>query len=54
VLTKALPAAAAMIAAVWPLRDQPLWLSVPLGAAVYVGALALLGGIDRERLQSLR
>jgi O-antigen/teichoic acid export membrane protein len=53
-LTKALPAAAAMIAAVWPLRDQPLWLSVPVGAAVYAGALALLGGIDRDRLRSLR
>lgn len=53
-LTKALPAAGAMIAAVWPLRDQPLWLSVPVGAAVYVAAVALLGGIDRERLRALR
>ena len=53
-LTRALPAAAVMIAAVWPLRDQPLWLSVPVGAAVYVAVLALLGGIDRERLRSLR
>jgi O-antigen/teichoic acid export membrane protein len=53
-LGRALPAAVAMAAAVWPLRDQPLWLSVPVGAVVYVGALALLGGIDRERLAELR
>ena len=34
-LARALPAAAAMAAAVWPLREQPLWLSVPVGAVVY-------------------
>ena len=54
VLARALPAAAAMAAVVWPLREEPLWLSVPAGAVVYVGALALLGGIDRERLAELR
>ena len=43
-----------MGAAVWPLRDEPLWLSVPVGAAVYVAALALLGAVDRERLAELR
>jgi O-antigen/teichoic acid export membrane protein len=53
-LARALPAAALMAAAVWPLREQPLWLSVPVGAVVYVAALALLGGIDRERLAALR
>ncbi|HYM57186.1 MAG TPA: oligosaccharide flippase family protein [Solirubrobacteraceae bacterium] len=53
-LARALPAAALMIAAVWPLREQPLWLSVPLGAAVYAVAVALLGGIDRDRLRELR
>jgi len=53
-LARALPAAALMIAAVWPLREQPLWLSVPVGAAVYAGAVALLGGIDRDRLRELR
>ena len=53
-LVRAVPAAAAMAAAVWPLREQPLWLSVPVGAVVYVAALALLGAIDRERLAELR
>jgi O-antigen/teichoic acid export membrane protein len=53
-IARALPAAAIMAAAVWPLRDQPLWLSVPVGAVVFVGAVALLGGIDRERLTLLR
>ena len=41
-------------AAIWPLREQPLWLSVPVGAVVYIAALALLGAIDRERLAELR
>ena len=53
-LVRAVPAAALMAAAVWPLREQPLWLSVPVGAAVFAGAVALLGGIDRERLAELR
>ena len=43
-----------MAAAVWPLRDDALWLSVPAGAVVYIAALALLGGVDRERLAELR
>jgi hypothetical protein len=43
-----------MAAAVWPLREQPLWLSVSVGVVVFAGALALLGGIDRERLAELR
>jgi O-antigen/teichoic acid export membrane protein len=53
-LLRALPAAALMAAAVWPLRDGPLWLSVPAGAVVYAGALAVLGGLDRARLAELR
>ena len=53
-LVRAVPAALVMGAAVWPLRDEPLWLSVPVGAAVYVAALALLGAVDRERLAELR
>jgi O-antigen/teichoic acid export membrane protein len=52
--TRALPAAALMAAAVWPLRDQPVWLSVPVGAVVFLGAVWLLGGVDRERLAELR
>ena len=43
-LARALPAAAAMAAAVWPMRDEPLWLTVPAGALVYVAVLVLLGG----------
>ncbi len=42
-------AAAAMAAALWPLRDGPLWLSVPAGALVYVAVLAPLGGVARLR-----
>ena len=53
-LVRAVPAAVAMAAVVWPLREQPLWLSVPVGAVVYLAALALLGAIDRERLAELR
>jgi hypothetical protein len=43
-----------MTAAVWPLRDAPLWLSVPAGAAVYVLALAVLGAHRRLPLAALR
>jgi len=43
-----------MAAAVWPLREQALWLSVPVGAVVFTAAIALLGGIDRKRLAELR
>jgi O-antigen/teichoic acid export membrane protein len=53
-LLRALPAGALMAAAVWPLRDGPLVLSVPAGVAVYVTALWLLGAVDRERLRELR
>ena len=53
-LARVAPAALAMGLAVWPLRDEPLWLSVPVGAVVYVAALALLGGVDRARLAALR
>ena len=42
-----------MAAAVWPLREAPLWLSVPLGGAVYVLVLALTGTFRRERLAAL-
>jgi O-antigen/teichoic acid export membrane protein len=53
-LARAVPAAAAMAAVVWPLREEPLWLSVPAGAIVFLAALWLLGGVDRERLAELR
>ena len=48
ILARAGPAAAAMAAAVWPLREAPLWLSVPLGGAVYVLVLALTGTFRRR------
>jgi len=45
----ALVAGAAMAAVVWPLREAPLWLSVPAGAATYAAVLAPLGGLARLR-----
>jgi O-antigen/teichoic acid export membrane protein len=47
-------AAAAMTAAIWPLRDRTLALTVPLGGVVYVVALWALGGLDRRMLEALR
>jgi O-antigen/teichoic acid export membrane protein len=47
-------AAAVMAAAVWPLRDRSLALTVPLGGLVYGAALWALGGIDRRTLEDLR
>ena len=47
-------AAAVMVAAVWPLRDRTVALTVPLGGVVYGAALWALGGVDRRMLESLR
>jgi O-antigen/teichoic acid export membrane protein len=47
-------AAGLMAAAVWPLRDRTVALTVPLGAAVYGAALWALGGVDRRMLEALR
>ncbi len=47
-------AAAVMVAAVWPLRDRTLALTVPLGGVVYGAVLWALGGIDRRTLEALR
>jgi len=47
-------AAALMVAAVWPLRDRTLALTVPLGGVVYGAALWALGGVDRRTLETLR
>jgi O-antigen/teichoic acid export membrane protein len=49
VLVRALPAVALMMLVVWPLRDEPLWLSVPAGVVVYTGALAAFGVARRLR-----
>ena len=47
-------AAAVMVAAIWPLRDRTLALTVPLGGVVYGAALWALGGVDRRTLEALR
>jgi hypothetical protein len=43
-----------MAAAVWPLRSAGLWLSIPVGAAAYLAALAALGVHRRLPLEALR
>jgi O-antigen/teichoic acid export membrane protein len=54
VLPRALLAAAAMSAALWPLRHGPAIPLIALGAAVYLAVLWAVGGIDREVLRRLR
>lgn len=44
---RGLLAAGLMTAVLWPVQDVGLWLTVPLGGAVYLGALAPLGGLAR-------
>jgi O-antigen/teichoic acid export membrane protein len=51
---RCLPAAAVMAGVLWPLRDDGLWLTIPLGAVVYAGTLWALGGLRRSRLSALR
>jgi hypothetical protein len=51
---RCLPAAAVMAGALWPLRDEGLWMTIPLGAVVYAGALWAFGGLRRSRLAALR
>lgn len=53
-LGRGVVAAGVMAAALWPLRDGPLWLSLALGATAYLGALAALGTLDRDALAALR
>ena len=48
-------AAAAVMAAVLALVDGwPLAVLLPLGVAIYVAGLWMLGGIDRRMLEALR
>lgn len=42
-----------MGAALFPLAGQPVYLSVPVGAAVYALALWLLRGVDRKEIELL-
>jgi O-antigen/teichoic acid export membrane protein len=53
-LARALPAAAAMGAVLWPVRHQPALLTAPAGAALYGVLLYAAGGLDRELLARLR
>jgi O-antigen/teichoic acid export membrane protein len=53
-LARALPAAAVLAAAVWPLRSAPLWISIPVGACAYAIALATLGVHRRLPLAGVR
>jgi O-antigen/teichoic acid export membrane protein len=52
-LGRIVPAAAVMAAVLWPLRTQPVVLTVPLGAVVLLGAARALGALDPARLRSL-
>jgi O-antigen/teichoic acid export membrane protein len=54
VLPRALLAAVAMGAALWPLRHGPAIPLTALGAAVYLAVLWAAGGIDRDVLRRLR
>jgi O-antigen/teichoic acid export membrane protein len=51
---RAAVAALVMVAALWPLRDAPLWLSIPAGMAVYAVALRAVGVLTPERVRALR
>jgi O-antigen/teichoic acid export membrane protein len=50
------PTLAALIMglAVWWLRDFNAWLSIPVGALVYLGALLALGTVNRDELRAMR
>lgn len=54
ILPRALLAAVAMGAALWPLRHGPAIPLTALGAAVYLAVLWAVGGIDRDVLRRLR
>lgn len=51
---KAGTAAVAMLAAVWPLRDEVLPVPIAVGAVTYVGVLILLRAFEPEELDLLR
>jgi O-antigen/teichoic acid export membrane protein len=53
-LWRAVPAAAVMAAVLWWQRDLSLAILLPGGAALYVAALAAVGGVDRRALEALR
>ena len=45
-LLRAVAAASVMALALWPLRDTMPFLTIPLGACVYLGAVVALGAVD--------
>lgn len=51
-LARALPAVGVMAAVLWPLRDAPVALTVPLGAVVYLGGAVLLRAVEPARLRA--
>ena len=53
-LWRAPAAAAVMAAGLWWQDDLSLGILVPAGAALYLAALAALGGVDRRALEALR
>lgn len=53
-LWRAVPAAAVMAAVLWWQRDLSLAILLPGGAALYLAALAAVGGVDRRALEALR
>lgn len=50
-LARALPAVGVMAAILWPLRDSPVALTVPLGAVAYLGAAVLTRAVEPARLR---
>ncbi len=53
-LARPLAASLCMGGVLWVGRAQPLWLMVPVGLAVYLGALILVRGVARSDLDTLR
>jgi hypothetical protein len=51
---KAGTAAVAMLAAVWPLREEVLPVPIAVGAVTYVGVLILLRAFEPDELELLR
>ena len=48
-----LTASGVMVLLLWGIGTWPLWAALPLGAAAYVGVLALLGGLPWKELKNL-
>ena len=53
VLARAVPACGVMAAALWPLRDAPLWASVPTATLVFVLAAWSFGVVSHLRARAV-